>query len=144
MIEAWIVKYGALRVFGSAAILVAVVFFSGVLGWSKVKAWYYEGKVERVTEQRDIARTETKIARADEAQVTKAGAITADTIAAQDTHAADTRAATTQAREVIRDRIVEVPVAVPAADDPVVRLAVEQARKRAQAAADRLRRASSN
>lgn len=133
-----IARYGAIRVFGGVAVLLVAMAFSGVLGWAKVKAWYYEGKAERVTVQRDQARAETKVARKDEAQLERSTAITADTTAAQDKTASDQRAATTQTVEVIRERIREVPVAVLPADDPVVRLAVEQARARAQAASDRL------
>lgn len=143
-ISSLVARFGLLRVVGAGVLLLAVLWFAGVLGWSKAKAWYYEGKSDRLAVKLETSRAETKVARKDEKQVERAGEITADTIAAQDTRAAATEAATTQTVEVIRERIKNVPVVVPVADDPIVRDAVAEARKRAEAAQDRLRGASSD
>jgi hypothetical protein len=136
---AWIAKYGLMKVIGAGLILLIVLFYGGMLGWSKTKAWYYEGKSQRLEAKLETSRAETKVARQDEKQVTQSAEITASTVQAQDEHAADTRAATTDATEAIHERIVQVPVTVRVPDDPIVRQRVAEARARAQAAADRLR-----
>jgi len=137
-----IAKHGLIRVIGAGVLLLAVLWFAGVLGLTKFKAWYYEGKADRLAVKLETSRAETKVARKDEKQVERAGEITADTIAAQDNRAAATEAATTKTVEVIRERIKIQPVVIPAPDDPIVRDAVAQARKRAETAQDRLRGAS--
>ena len=133
-------RYGVARVVGAAAVLLIVLYYAGTLGLAKAKAWYYKSQVEHVTDQRDQARDERDVARKDAEQTDRSAGITAITVAAQDQHAANQRAATRKIVETIHERIREVPVAVPASDDVVVRDAVEEARTRAQAAADRLRR----
>jgi hypothetical protein len=141
VIQAAIVKYGLPKVIGAGAALLVVLLVVGSLGWNKARAWYYEIKAERAIEQRDVARAETKVARKDEAQVTRAAGTTAETVAAQDTHVAAQREATGKTDEVIHDRIRQAPVAPAAApaDDPVVRGAVNAAVARAQGAEARLR-----
>lgn len=134
-------RYGLARVAGAAVALLAVIYYAGTLGLAKAKAWYYENKVERVTEQRDTARAEATVARKDEAQVTRSAGITAITVAAQDQHAAIQHATTAKTVETIHDQIRRMPVVAPLSDDPVVRNAAEESRVRAQSAADRLRRA---
>ena len=134
-------RYWITRVAGAAVVLLFVLYYGATLGLAKAKAWYYENKVERVTDQRDTARAETKVARQDEAQVTRSAGITATTVAAQDQHAATQRTDTAKTVETIHDQIRRMPVVAPLPDDPVVRNAAEEARTRAQGAADRLRRA---
>lgn len=136
-------RWGVVRVTGAIAVGLVVVFFVSLLGFTKIKAAYYEHKAEHVTEQRDQARVERDVARKDEAQVERSSTISTATVAAQDAHATATRAATTHAVEAIHERIREVPVVVPVPDDPVVRASVDEAIRRAQAAADRLQRAPS-
>lgn len=133
-----IAKYGYFKLACIAFVILLVLFYGSILGIAKFKGWYYEGKSERLEAKLETSKAETKVARKDEAQVTKAAEITGDTVKAQDQHAAENRAATQTTVEVIHERIKTVPVVVPVPDDPIVRDAVEQARARAQAAADRL------
>lgn len=134
-IETWAAKNALVL----GLIAAAVLAIGGILGFAKFKAWYYQGKSERLEAKLEVSQAETKVARQDEAQGARSATAAATTVAAQDTHADAHRAGTTQATEVIRERIREVPVVVPAADDLLVRAEVDKARARAQAAQDRVR-----
>ena len=137
-------RYGLPHVAGVVAVLLIVLYYASTLGLAKAKAWYYERKVERVTDQRDKAMGERDVARKDEVQVTRSAGITATTVAAQDQHATAQRDATKNNVEDIRERILKVPVVVLVPDDPVVRQRVQEAVVRAQAAQARLRGTQSN
>lgn len=134
-----VARFGLLRVIGAGLLLVLMLSLAGKLGWTSVKAWYYEGKADHMEVQRDTARAETKVARKDEAQTARAAETTATTVAAQDQHAAQISEATSHATEVIDERIRQAPPAAVVPDDPVVRREADQAYLRAQAAEDRLR-----
>lgn len=136
--HALIAKYGFFKLACFAVVILFMLFYGSILGIAKFKGWYYQGKSERQSVKIETLKTEVKVARKDEAQVTKASEITADTVKAQDQHAAENRAATQNTVEVIHERIKTVPVVIAVPDDPVVRHAVEQARARAQAASNRL------
>lgn len=143
-LQALIARYGVFRLAVASAIILFLVFNFGILGISKVQLYFAKHKVVKLENQLQVSKAETKAARKDEAQVTKAGAITAKTTKAQDQHAADQREATNKTVEIINERIIKVPVVVPVPDDPFVRLAVSQARARAQAAINRVQRAPSS
>lgn len=136
--EALIAKYGVFKLACAAFVMLIVLFYASVLGIAKFKGWYYEKKSDRLEVKVETLKGEVKVARKDEAQVTKASEITADTVEAQDKHAAETSAATKTDIEVIHERIQIQPVVVPVPDDPIVRAAASKAAERAQAAEDRL------
>lgn len=138
-LEAAVLRWGAPKVTAAIAIVLVSLFVGGLFGFAKVKAWYYQHQDAKHVSQRDQAREETKIARQDEAQVTRSSAIGTATVAAQDAHGSAQRTAAAAATEVIHERIRKVPVVVPVPDDPVVRASVDEALRRAQAAADRVR-----
>ena len=138
MIAGLIARFGLARVIGAGVLLLAVLWFGGVLGFSKIKAWYYEGKSERLEVKLKTSRAETKVARQDEAQVTKAAEITDATVTAQDNHAAEARAATKQSSEIIYEIIKADPAPVDSIADTRVLAEVDKAQHNAQAALDRL------
>jgi cytoskeletal protein RodZ len=140
MWERLVLKYGLPKLIGAGVVLSIALIFGGILGWSKMQAWWYKGKAQRLEQKLEVSKQETKVARKDEAQVAGASKITNETVTAQDAHADSTRRVVSVASEVIDERIRQKPVAPAAviADDPVVRSAAHQAHTRAQAAADRL------
>lgn len=133
-----VLKYGLPKLIGAGviALLLAIVGIS--FGWSKIQTWWYKGKSERLEQKLEVSKAETKVARKDEAQVTRASKITNETVAAQDAHADSTRQSVAHATEVIHERIRQNPAATLPPDDPVVRDRAREAVARAQAAADRL------
>lgn len=139
-LEGLVLKFGLTRVIGAGVLLLLLLAAGGYVGWNKIHVAFLQHQDTKHVAQRDQARAETKVARKDEAQVTRASEIAATTTTAQDHHTAATRAATVRSTEAIHERIRQAPVAPAAApaDDPVVRDAVDQALARAQAAADRL------
>jgi len=132
-----VAKWGLPRVIGAALVLVLVLRFAA---WPAVKAWYYEDKSERLEVKLETSKAETKVARQDEAQVTKATEITDATVTAQDTHAAEARAATKQSSEVIHEIIKADPAPVDSIADARVLAEVDKAQRNAQTALDRLQR----
>lgn len=140
MWEKLVLKYGLPKLIGAGVIVLLLASFGVAYNWQKIKVWYYKGKVERVTEQRDVARAETKVARRDEAQTARAAEITDKTVAAQDTHAQATRQAVAHSTEVIHEVVRQNPPAVLPADDLRVRAEADAAYARAQAADHRLQR----
>ncbi len=140
MISNLVDRYGAKVVTGAIALLLIVLLVGGLFSCSRIQTWWYAGKAERRTEQRDTARLERDVAKADANQAERATTIATDTVAAQDAHAGAQREATAQSVEVIHERIREVPVPAAVPDDPIVRVAVAQAVGRAQAARRRVLR----
>ena len=139
MLQKMILQYGARKVWGTFLLLGILLLVGTSFGVTKLRAWYYEGKSERLEAKLETSKLETKVARKDEAQVTRSSEIAAETITAQDTHAAGHRTATIQATEVIDERIRQDPVAFALPDDPVVRGTVAEAIDRAKAAQNRVR-----
>lgn len=135
MIPQWKAVAPAVKL-GLALALALIV--SGLFVWPKITTWWYHRQDIKHTAQRDQARAEVKVARKDEAQVTRAGTITAKTVAAQDTHARAQRTATAKDIEAIHERIEAAPAVCLPADDLIVRQRVDQALQRAKGAADRL------
>jgi hypothetical protein len=121
---------------GVGLALVALFYLAA---WPRITTWYYHRQDTKHVAQRDQARAEVKVARQDEAQVTRSAEISTATTTAQDAHASAQRAATTQDVEAIHERIRADPAPALPPDDRLVRLVVDQARARAQAAADRVR-----
>lgn len=130
-----IAKFGLLRVIGYGLALVAILYLTA---WPRITSWWHENKADRLEQQRDQARGVARIKTREAEQTGRSSTIASNTTAAQDAAAIKIQADTGRATEVIRERIREVPVVVPVPDDPVVRLAAEQAFARAVAAQDRL------
>jgi hypothetical protein len=138
MLERLIAKYGILPLAVAGFVLFVALLFGSIAGINKLKAAWYERQAERQKAIAEQAKADTKAVKADLKQTDKAGQIAADTTKDQDRTATGQRQNTANAQRVINERIIEVPVAVAAADDPIVRDQVRQARLRAQAAADSL------
>src|SRR6187431_1108174 len=116
-----LLKYGLPKLIGAGVIILLLASFGLAYNWQKLKGWYYHWRLDTVTEQRDVARAETKVARKDEAQVARAATIATETVKAQDAHADSNRQSVVKASEVINERIRQSPAAQLPADDPVVR-----------------------
>lgn len=138
MLERLIAKYGLLPLAVAGFVLFVVLLFGTIAGINKLKAAWYERQADRQKAIAEQAKADTKAVKADLKQTDKAGKIAADTLKDQDRTATGQRVNTAKATKVIHERIIEVPVLVSAADDPIVRDQVREARLRAQAAADRL------
>lgn len=138
MLERLIAKYGFLPLAVSGFVLFVVILFSAIAGINKIKAAWYERQAERQKAIAEVAKADAKAVKADLKQTERAGDIAADTVSKQDRTATGQRQNTAKAIGKINERIIEVPVLVPIADDPIVREQVREARLRAQAAADRL------
>ncbi len=140
MLERLIAKYGILPLAVAGFVLFVVILFSAIAGINKIKSALHEHQAEKFEAIAARAKAETKAVKADLKQTEKAGKIAADTVSKQDQTAKGQRQKTAEAIGIINERIIEVPVSVPVADDPIVREQVHQARSRATAAQDRLQR----
>jgi cytoskeletal protein RodZ len=141
MLEKLIAKYGILPLAVAGFVLLIVMYFSVVAGISKIKAAWYERQADRHEAIAEQAKADSKAVKSDLKQTDKAASIAAETTKKQDQTANGQRQNTAKAIEVISERIIEVPVVVPVADDPIVRDQVREARIRAQAAIDSMQRA---
>jgi len=144
MLERLIAKYGILPLAVAGFVLFVVLLFSTIAGINKLKAGWYEYQADKQKAIAEQAKADTKVVKVDLKQTDQAGKIAAETTKDQDRTATGQRQNTAKAQRVIHERIIEVPVAVAAADDPIVRDQVRQARLRAQAAADSLSGTQSN
>jgi cytoskeletal protein RodZ len=144
MLERLIAKYGILPLAVAGFVLFVVLLFSGIAGINKIKSAWHERQAEKQEAIAQQAKADAKAVKADLKQTDKAGEIAADTVTKQDQTATGQRQNTAKAIGKINERIIEVPVAVPVADDPIVRDQVHQARLSAIAAQDRLQRTPGN
>lgn len=144
MLERLIAKYGILPLAVAGFVLFVVILFSAIAGINKIKSAWHERQAEKQEAIAQQAKADAKAVKADMKQTDKAGEIAADTVTKQDQTATGQRQNTAKAIGKINERIIEVPVAVPVADDPIVRDQVRQARLSAIAAQDRVQRTPGN
>ena len=144
MLERLIAKYGILPLAVAGFVLFVVILFSAIAGINKIKSAWHERQAEKQEAIAQQAKADAKAVKADLKQTDKAGEIAADTVTKQDQTATGQRQNTAKAIGKINERIIEVPVAVPVADDPIVRDQVRQARLSAIAAQDRVQRTPGN
>jgi hypothetical protein len=144
MLERLIAKYGILPLAVAGFVLFVVILFSAIAGINKIKSAWHERQAEKQEAIAQQAKADAKAVKADMKQTDKAGEIAADTVTKQDQTATGQRQNTAKAIGKINERIIEVPVAVPVADDPIVRDQVRQARLSAIAAQNRVQRTPGN
>ena len=144
MLERLIAKYGFLPLAIAGFVLFVVILFSAIAGINKFKAAWYERQADRAKAIAEVAKADAKAVKADLKQTEQAGKVAADTVSKQDKTATGQRQKTAKAIGTINERIIEVPVLVPVADDPIVREQVRQARLSAIAAQGRVQRTPGN
>lgn len=148
MIQIWfgklLAKYGVLPIAAGLFIFIVIAMFAGIAGINKVKSAWFEHKADKAEARAQTAEHNAKVLDKTAKQAVKAIEIADSTTTKQDKAAGKQRAETAKAIEVIHERIVEVPVSISPAADPVVFEQVRQAADRAQAAIDKLSRAQTN